>query len=155
MTESAPETDPDLDLIKAAETKIPEAVKPKFEIKTDKDLQRLITIAKGGDPDAQQAILDFMDLKSNVERSYFPDKKTVICIGQLKGFGETIYRDEDWNPFELVADVLSLGFMGLKGFKSNQFVDMTRTQPDLSGLQTSGEEQKQSAIDRILGRGKE
>ena len=155
MTETAPKTEPNLDSSKAAETETPEVVKPKFEIKTDKDLQRLITIAKGGDPDAQQAILDFMDLKSNVERSYFPDKKTVICIGQLKGFGETIYRDEDWNPFELVADVLSLGFMGFKGFKSNQFVDMTRTQPDLSGLQTSGEEQKQSAIDRILGRGKE
>lgn len=131
-----------------------EVVKPKFEINSDKDLQRLITIAKGGDPDAQQAILDFMDLKSNVERSYFPDKKTVICIGQLKGFGETFYRGEEWNPFDLIANVLSTGFMGFKGFKSNQFVDMTRTQPDLSGLQTSGEQQKQSAIDKILGRSK-
>jgi len=131
-----------------------EAVKPKFEINTDKDLQRLLTIAKGGDPDAQQAIIDFMDLKSNVERSYFPDKKTVICIGQLKGFGETFYRGEDWNPFELIADVLATGFMGFKGFKSNQFVDMTRTQPDLSGLQTTGEQQKQSTVDRILRRGK-
>jgi len=130
-------------------------VKPMFEIKTDKDLQRLLTIAKGGDPDAQQAIIDFMDLKSNVERSYFPDKKTVICIGQLKGFGETFYRGEEWNPFELIADVLATGFMGFKGFKSNQFVDMTRTQPDLSGLQTTGEEQKQSFVNKILGRGKE
>lgn len=129
--------------------------KPKFEIKTDKDIQRIMTIAKGGDPDAQQAIIDFMNLKSNVERSYFPDKKTVICIGQLQGFGRTFYRNDEWNPFDLTADVLSTGFMGYKGFKSNQFVDMTRTQPDLSGLQTSPEEQRRSLIDRALGRGKE
>lgn len=132
------------------ETEEAEVVKPKFEVRTDKDLQRLLTIAKGGDPDAQQAIIDFMDLKSNVERSYFPDKKTVICIGQLKGYGETFYRGEEWNPFELIADVLATGFMGFKGFKSNQFVDMTRTQPDLSGLQTTSEEQRQSTVDRIL-----
>lgn len=128
--------------------------KPMIVIKTDKDLQRLLTIAKGGDPDAQQAVIDFMDLKSDIERSYFPNKKTVICIGQLQGYGQTFYPDDEWNPFDLVAGVLAKGFMGFKGFKSNQFVDMTRTQPDLSGLQTSGEEQKQSAIDRILGRGK-
>jgi hypothetical protein len=118
MTETASKTDSNLD-----SSKIPEVVKPKFEIKTDKDIQRLITIAKGGDPDAQQAILDFMDLKSNVERSYFPNKKTVLCIGQLKGFGEVFYRGDDWNPFDLVANVLAIGFMGFKGFKSNQFVE--------------------------------
>lgn len=130
-----------------------EEVRPKFEIKTEKDIMRLMTIARGGDPDAQQAIIDFMDLKSDVERSYFPDKKTTICISQLNGFGRAFYPDDDWNPFDLIAKVLSTGFMGYKGFKSNQFVDMTRTQPDLSGIQTSSEEQRRGLVDRFLRRG--
>ena len=126
-----------------------------FKIESLNDLKRVLIIAKGGDPDAQQAIVDFMDLKSYVERSYFPDKKTTICVGQLQGYGQIFYPKDDWNPFDLVAEVLSISFMGFKGFKSNQFVDMTRTQPDLSGLETTlGEEQKRGVIDRITGRGK-
>ena len=118
-------------------------------------MKRVLTIARGGDPDAIQAITNFMDLKSNIERSYFPDKKTTICIGQLMGFGKVYYPDDDWNPFDLVADVLAVAHMPYKGFKSNQFVDMTRTQPDLSGLKTTlGEEQARGIIDKITGRGK-
>ena len=154
MTETEKTTE--TEEVKPESEKETNVVKPKFEINTDKDLQRLLTIAKGGDPDAQQAIIDFMNLKSNIERSYFPNQKTVLCIGQLKGYGQTFYPGAEWNPFDLVADVLATGFMAFKGFKSNQFVDMTRTQPDLSGLKTTlDEEQQRSAIDRILGRSKE
>jgi hypothetical protein len=96
-----------------------------------------------------------MDFGSNTERSYFPDKTLALCVGQLNGFGKVFYPKEEWDPFSLVSDVLSITFMGYKGFKSNQFVDMTRQTPNLDALQTTGEETKQGVIARILGRGKE
>ena len=118
-------------------------------------MKRVLTIARGGDPDAIQAIANFMDFKSNIERSYFPDKKTTICIGQLTGLGKVYFPNDDWDPFGLVADVLAVAFMPYKGFKSNQFVDMTRQTPNLDALQTTlGDEQKQGALARIFGRGK-
>lgn len=128
-------------------------VESKFKIDSFDDLKRILTIARGGDPDAIQAITTFMDLKSNIERSYFPDKKTTICIGQLTGLGTLHYPTDDWNPFDLVADSLAIAFMPYKGFKSNQFVDMTRTQPDLSGIQTTQDEAQRSIVDRLLRRG--
>lgn len=141
-TEPTPETAPE--------------TKPAFEIETLDDVRRLMIVAKGGDPDAIQAITNFMDLKSNAERSYFPDKKLTIAVGQLNGFGKLYYPVDEWDPFTLVSDVLSITFMGYKGFKSNQFVDMTRQTPNLDALQTTlSEEQKQGVVSRILGRGKE
>lgn len=132
-----------------------ESPKPVFEINSLDDLQKMMVIAKGGDPNAIQAITKFMDFQSNAERSYFPDKTLTLCVGQLNGFGKLFYPDEEWDPFSLVGDILSITFMGYKGFKSNQFVDMTRQTPNLDALQTTGEETKQGVIARILGRGKE
>ena len=129
--------------------------KPKFEIESFDDLKRILTIARGGDPDAIQAVANFMDLKSNIERSYFPDKKTTIAIGQLTGLGKIYYPQDDWEPFGLVADVLAVAFMPYKGFKSNQFVDMTSGQPNLDKLRGLPEETKQGIIQRLLARGKE
>lgn len=123
-----------------------------FAIESFDDLKRLSILARGGDPDAIQAISNFMDLKSNIERSYFPNKKTTLCIGQLIGLGKLYFPDDDWDPFNLVADSLAVSYMPYKGFKSNQFVDMTRTQPDLSGLETTQVEAKRGYLDRILGR---
>ena len=128
--------------------------KPKFEIESFDDLKRILTIARGGDPDAIQAVANFMDLKSNIERSYFPDKKTTIAIGQLTGLGKIYYPQDDWEPFGLVADVLAVAFMPYKGFKSNQFVDMTSGQPNLDKLRGLPEETKHGIIQRILGKGK-
>ena len=129
--------------------------KPSFKIESLDDMKRVLTIARGGDPDAIQAIAQFMDMKSNIERSYFPDRFISICVAQLTGYGKTYFPEDSWDPFSLVADCLSIGFMPYKGFKSNQFVDMTRTQPDLSGLKTTlGEEQARGIIDKITRRGK-
>lgn len=128
--------------------------KPVFEIENMDDFKRVLTIARGGDPDAIQAITNFMDLKSNIERSYFPDKITTLCIGQLTGFGRTYFPKEEWDPFNLVADSLAVAFMPYKGFKSNQFVDMTRQTPNLDALTTTSEDTKQGFIARVLGRGK-
>jgi len=128
--------------------------KPQLNIETLDDLKRILVIAKGGDPDAIQAVANFMDLKSNIERSYFPDKKTSIAIAQLTGYGRTYYPSDDWDPFNLVADSLSVAFMPYKGFKSNQFVDMTRQTPNLADLQTLQDASPRGLIDKILGRGK-
>lgn len=127
--------------------------KPVLKIESLDDMKRVLTIARGGDPDAIQAVTNFMDFKSDIERSYFPDKTTTLCVGQLEGFAKLYYPNADWDPFSLTSGVIAIAFMPYKGFKSNQFVDMTRTQPDLSGLKTSTDEQKQSTIDRILRRG--
>lgn len=128
---------------------------PAFKIESLDDLKRILTIAKGGDPDAIQAITNFMDFKSNVERSYFPTTAISLCVAQQIGYGKTYFPNDGWDPFTLIADCLSIGFMPYKGFKSNQFVDMTRQTPNLDALTTSSEEVKQGFISRILGRGKE
>ena len=127
---------------------------PVFKIESLDDLQKMLVIAKGGDPNAIQAITKFMDFESAAERSYFPDKTLTLCVGQLNGFGKVYYPGDEWDPFSLVSDVLSVAFMAYKGFKSNQFVDMTRQTPNLDALQTSSEEAKQGIVSRILGSGK-
>jgi hypothetical protein len=129
--------------------------KPSFEITSIDDVRRILTIAKGGDPDAIQALAKFMDFGNSAERSYLPDKTLTLCIGQLNGYGKAYYPNEEWDPFSLVAEALAVAFMGYKGFKSNQFVDMTRQTPNLSDLQATSEETKQGFINRALGRGKE
>lgn len=133
------------------ETEVPT---PAFKIESLEDLRKVLVIAKGGDPNAIQAITNFMDFKSNAERSYLPDKTLTLCVGQLNGFGKAFYPKDDWNPFSLIGDILAVAFMGYKGFKSNQFVDMTRQTPNLDALQTTSEEAKQGIISRILGSGK-
>ena len=131
-----------------------EVPKPRFKIESIDDLRRILVIAKGGDPDAIQAITKFMDFESTAERSYFPDKTLTLCVGQLLGFAKLYYPDDDQDPFSLIAEVLAVSFMGYKGFKSNQFVDMTRQTPNLDALQTTSEETKQGLVSKILGRGK-
>jgi len=125
---------------------------PAFKIETPEDLWRVMTIAKGGNPDAIQAVAEFMDLKSNAERSYFPNKLVTLAVAQLKGYGRNYFPNDDWNPYDLVGDAISISFMGFKGFKSNQFVEMTRTQPNLDALKSAPEEVKQGFISRMLGR---
>ncbi len=128
----------------------------KFKIESLDDLKRIMTIARGGDPDAIQAISNFMNFKSNIERSYFPDKTITVCVAQLEGYGRTYFPDDPLNPFSLIADSLAIANMAYKGFKSNQFVDMTRQTPNLADLQTSMgiEEGKASLWNRISGRSK-
>ena len=126
-------------------------LKPMFEISSIEDLRKVLVIAKGGDPDAIQAITKFMDFNSIAERSYFPDKTITLCTAQLSGFGKVFFPNDDWNPFSLVSDVIATHFMGYKGNKSNQFVDMTRQTPNLADIQGKDEVAKQGYLSRILG----
>jgi len=127
---------------------------PLFQIDSIEDLRKVLVIAKGGDPDAIQAITKFMDFESNAERSYFPDKMITLCTAQLKGYGNIYFPENPNNAFSMIADVIAIHFMGYKGYKSNQFVDMTRQTPNLDALQTSSEDVKQGLVSKILGRGK-
>jgi len=126
-------------------------IKPMFEISSIEDLRKILVIAKGGDPDAIQAITKFMDFNSIAERSYFPDKTITLCTAQLSGFGKVFFPNDDWNPFSLVSDVIATHFMGYKGNKSNQFVDMTRQTPNLADIQGKDEIAKQGYLSRFLG----
>ena len=130
--------------------------KPDVSLKIEswEDVRKVLVIAQGGDPDAIQAITKFMDFNSNAERSYFPDKTITLCVGQLNGFGKVYFPNNPNNPFALVADAITIPFMGYKGFKSNQFVDMTRQTPNLDALTSSPDEVKQGIISKIMGRGK-
>lgn len=123
-----------------------------FKIETMKDFKDVLTIARGGDPDAIQAISNFMNLNSTTERSYFPDRNTTLCIGQLTGLGKLYFPNDDWDPFTMVADALSVAYMGYKGFKSSQFVDMTRQTPNLSDLQTQSDSVKGGVLGGIFQR---
>lgn len=146
----------ELDALRVAETiPIPPKPEPVFKIESLKDLQNMLTIARGGDPDAIQAVAQFMNMRSNIERSYFPEKIISIVVAQLTGYGKTFFPKESWDPFSMIADCLSIGFMPYKGFKSNQFVDMTRQTPNLDALQTPSEEVKQGIISRIFRSGNE
>ena len=127
---------------------------PIFKIESLDDLKNVMIVAKGGDPNAIQAITKFMDFDSIAERSFFPDKTLTLCTAQLSGYGKVHFPNDDWDPFSLVSDVIAVHFMGYKGEKSKQFVDMTRQTANLDALQTSSEDTKQGVIARILGRGK-
>lgn len=132
-------------------TEVEETPKPAFEIKTLDDLKRVLTIARGGDPDAIQAVAKFMNLDSAAEGSYFPDKLTSLAISQLNMFGAALYPNNLSNPYTMAANKLSEGFKGFKGFKSNQFMEMTRQTPNLSALQATPEEVRKGFFSRIFG----
>lgn len=125
-----------------------------FDIKNLDDFWRILTIAKGGDPNAIQAVTKFMNLESNAERSYFPDKTITLCTAQLSGYGKIFFPKDNWDPFTLVSDAIAVHFMGYKGYKSNQFVDMTRQTPNLDALKSSPDEVKQGIVSRIINGGK-
>lgn len=123
--------------------------KPNFEIKTLDDLKRVLIIAKGGDPDAIQAVSRFVPWEKLAAQSYFPDKLTAVAISQLNGYSAVLHM----KCFSTVADVLSVGFMSLKGFKTGQFVQMTQQTANLSSLESQPEEVKRGFLSNFFNRG--
>ena len=123
-------------------------------IKTPQDLFEWMSVALGRDPKAIQSMAKYMNLDSNDERSYFPNQVTSLAIAQLRGYGKAHYPNADWNEYDILADVISIGFMGYKGFKSEQYKDITSGQPNLDKLQGLPEETKQGILSGIFRRGK-
>ena len=125
-----------------------------ISIETPQDLFEWMSVALGRDPKAIQSMAKYMNLDSNDERSYFPNQVTSLAIAQLRGYGKAHYPKDDWNEYDILADVISIGFMGYKGFKSEQYKDITSGQPNLDKLQGLPEETKQGILSGIFGRGK-
>ncbi|GAH68568.1 unnamed protein product, partial [marine sediment metagenome] len=90
----------------------------------------------------------------NDERSYFPTQLTSLAIAQLRGYGKANYRKAEWNEYDIIADCIAVGFMGYKGFKSEQYKDITSGQPNLDKLQGLPEETRKGILSGLFGRGK-
>ena len=127
---------------------------PLFDIRSIDDLYDIITIAKGGNPKANQLLENFINMNSNTERAYFPDKTIMIAVAQQNGYAETHFRNDEFNPFRMVAEVIETATMGYKGNKSKDFVDIIRQTPNMSDLQGASEEVKSGFLKGFLGRGK-
>lgn len=121
----------------------------------EKGLLRLSQIAEGKDPDASQALTDFMDMKNIMERSNFPTTDTVLCMTGLDVAGQVAYLGVPNNIFFIFRNSLSRTYMAKGGEKANQFVEMTKQTPSVIDLQSAREDQSRGILDRITGRGKE
>jgi hypothetical protein len=128
--------------------------KEEITIQTPEDLFKWMSVALGKDPNAIQAMSKFMNVDSNDERSYFPNQTASLAVAQLRVLGKSLYRDQEWNEYDLVADFIAIGFMGYKGFKSEQYKDITSGQPNLDKLQGLPEETKKGILSGIFGRNK-
>lgn len=131
--------------------------KPKsqfLEINSWDDFRRVIVTARGGDPDAQQTLNAFLQFNNPIERTNLPAVEQVKAVGYLAFCGKTYFPDDDDNPFTQAAHCMSVAFMAKGGEKSKQFVELMKTTPSITDLQTLGDSAQRSVVDRVLGRGK-
>jgi len=126
-------------------------IEPMFKIESLDDLRKVLVTAEGGNPEAQQAVVDFMNLKSTTERANFMDKTIMLAVAQQDGYSRAYPQ---FKAFELVSNAISSATMGYKSKKSDQLVQIIQQTPNMSDLTSASEEVKQSYISRILGRGK-
>ena len=132
-----------------AETKT--EIEPMFKIESLDDLRKVFVIDKGGNPEAQQAVVDFMNLKSTTERANFMDKTIMLAVAQQDGYSQAYPM---FKSFGLVSTVISSATMGYKSKKSDQLMQIIQQTPNLSDLTSASEEAKQGYISKLLGRGK-
>ena len=125
-----------------------------IKINTLEDVGRVISFAKGINPDTQQTLNEFLKFDSNIERTNLPKREDVRRTIYADYASRVLYPDDPDNPFSKFADSQSIAFMAYKGGKSIQFVELMRKQPNLSALQSIPEENR-SIVNRFLGRGKE
>lgn len=125
-----------------------------FEIETLDDLQRVLIMAQGGNPDAQQTLNDFIQFGNNIERTNLPKREDVQRMIYADYAGKTLYPHLDDDPFTKFANSMATSFMAKGGDKSKQFVELMKQTPSLSDLQTL-QEQPQSIMDRLLRRDRE
>ena len=134
-----------------------ESDKASLKIQNLDDLRRVLVIAQGGNPDAQQSINDFLKFDNNIERTNLPTRRDVVLLAYLKGCGSLFYPNDENDPFSIMADAISIAFMAKGGEKSKQFVDLMKQTPSLVDLQTmgTGDTPKSGFMSKIFGGGKE
>lgn len=134
-----------------------EAVK-KEEVKKDplseREIMRMNMIMDGKDPDAQQMIPDFTDMKNPVESSNLPLKRDVHFVSYLGYVGDSYFPEYPNNPFTRLRDHVALGYKARGGWRTQQLVEVLRQTPDLSEIGASGQDVKASIKDKLLGRSK-
>jgi hypothetical protein len=123
-----------------------------FKIESIKDLNDIMIMARGGNPEAQQALNDFLDLSDNIERSNLPTRRDVQMISFLDFAGKTIFPDNDDDVFTSAATSIAKAFMAKGGEKSKQFVEMLKQTPSLSDLEQI-QNKGTSLRERIFGSG--
>jgi len=131
-----------------------EAEEEEKEPLSERDIMRLNMILDGKDPDAQQMIPDFTDMKNPVESSNLPLKRDVHFVSFLGYVGDSYFPDIPNNPFTRLRDHVSLGYKARGGWRTQQLVEVLRQTPDLSEIGTTGPDVKTSIRDKLLGRGK-
>ncbi len=125
-----------------------------LKIESWEDVFRAMCISRGIDPNQVQAMAKFSNFDNNDERSYYPTQLTSLAISQLRMYGKSNYKDDNWNEYDLTADILAVGYMGYKGFKSEQYKDITSGQPNLDKLQGLPEETQKGILSGLFNRGK-
>lgn len=139
------------------ETESKEEQKHIFDLNTREGRRTMFDVllmVKGIDPDQVQGMAKFMNPDSVDETTYYPTQLTSIAIAQSRIFGRAFYPNDSWNEYEEIADLIGTGFKGYKGWKSDQYKDITSGQPDLSKLQGVPEETKQGLLSGFFSRGK-
>ena len=159
--ESIPETQEELEAIaltqiakeqEEAETSPTTPIPLKIE--SFDDLRRVMVLSRGGDPEAQQTLNNFLKFSDNIERTNLPTRKDVQMVSYVDYAAKTLYPDRPDNPFALAANCIAVAFMAKGGDKSKQFVELMKQTPSLADLQTVGIDPQRSITDKILGRGK-
>jgi len=133
-----------------------ESEQPIIDITTPegrKIIFEILCMVRGVDPSQVQGMAKFMDTESVDQTTYYPTQRTSLAIAQLRLYGEAFYKDEEWNEYELAADIIGTGFKGFKGFKSTQYKDITSGVPNLEQIQGLPEETKKGILSGIFGRG--
>ena len=126
-----------------------------FDVQSIDDLYRVMTIAQGGNPEARQALTDFLQFNNHIERTNLPTRRDVHVVSFLDIVGKSFFPDFQDNPFSLLAESVSIAFMAKGGDKSKQFVELMKQTPSLSDLQAIDSPPERSLRERIFGRGKE
>jgi len=131
-----------------------EAKKEVKEPLSERELMRLNMILDGKDPDAQQMIPDFTDMKNPVESSNLPLKRDVHFVSYLGYVGDSYFPEFPNNPFTRLRDHVALGYKARGGWRTQQLVEVLRQTPDLSEIGSTGPDVKASIKDKLLGRSK-
>lgn len=124
-----------------------------LEIKSWNDVFNIMCMIRGIDPNQVQGLAKFMDVTSVDETTYYPNQRTSLAISQLRAYGKAHYPHDSWNEYEFLADIIGVGFKGLKGFKSEQYKDITSGQPNLDKLQGLPEETQKGILSGLFNRG--
>lgn len=121
----------------------------------ERQLLRLSQVADGVDPDRQQSINDFMDMKSVIERTNLPTVVDCQRIDYLLYAGRIHFPDLENDPFTKAAETEAISYMPRGGEKAKQVVELMKRYPDISELTTSNGPNQRNMFDKLLGRGSE